>query len=137
MPGLRRQSPSRETGLPAERQVAAKVRRIHCRRVRNGSPGEIGNPINAIQGAAGQLVAVIRGIGKTIDEMREISSYVAMENEGVATRDSLSTPPFPVAVRQAPHDRFRRAGLASRRTVLRQNGGALQAGLNHRRSGDY
>jgi len=82
---------------------------------------------------------VIQGIGKTIDEMREISTYVAttMENEGVATRDSLSTPPFPVAVRQAPHDRSRRAGLASRRTVLRQNGDVLQAGLNYRHSGDY
>ena len=51
--------------------------------------GEIGNRINAIQGATGQVVAVIQGIRKTIDEMREISTYVAttMENQGAATRD--------------------------------------------------
>jgi methyl-accepting chemotaxis protein len=51
--------------------------------------GEIGARIGAIQGATGQVVEAITGIRKTIDEMREISDFVAttMVNQGAATRD--------------------------------------------------
>ena len=51
--------------------------------------GDIGARIGAIQGATSQVVDAISGIRKTIDEMREISDFVAttMVNQGVATRD--------------------------------------------------
>jgi methyl-accepting chemotaxis protein len=51
--------------------------------------GDIGARIGAIQGATGQVVEAITGIRKTIDEMREISDFVAttMVNQGAATRD--------------------------------------------------
>ena len=51
--------------------------------------GDIGERIGAIQGATSQVVDAISGIRKTIDEMREISDFVAttMVNQGAATRD--------------------------------------------------
>src|SRR5262249_42146713 len=51
--------------------------------------GDIGNRITAIQGATGQVVEVIKAIRKTIEEMREISTFVAttMNDQGAATRE--------------------------------------------------
>jgi methyl-accepting chemotaxis protein len=50
---------------------------------------DIGGRIGAIQGATGQVVDAIKAIRTTIDEMREISNFVAttMDNQGAATRD--------------------------------------------------
>jgi methyl-accepting chemotaxis protein len=67
--------------------VASEVKALASQTAK--ATGDIGGRIGAIQGATGQVVDAIKAIRKTLDEMREISNFVAttMENQGAATRD--------------------------------------------------
>jgi len=67
--------------------VASEVKALASQTAK--ATGDIGERIGAIQGATSQVVDAIKAIRKTLDEMREISNFVAttMENQGAATRD--------------------------------------------------